>query len=295
MSPIIDAHHHIWRQQDLPWLQGPEQPRIFGPYRPIMRDYLIDEFQRDAAPSGVVKSVYVQANWPVARAVEEVLWVERCAAVTGWPQAIVGYCNLLEGDVEAVLEAQAAASSRMRGVRMQLHWHDNPLYRFAAAPDLADDPRLRAGLARVEARGWLFELQVFAGQMAGAARLVADFPGLTFVLIHAGMLEDTSAAGRARWLAGMDLLAALPNCHVKLSGLGTFIHAVSPDHIRAVARATVERFGAARCVFGSNFPIEKIWTDYPSLVAAYRSALADLPPSDQAQILYGTAARLYRI
>ncbi len=63
MTAIVDAHHHIWRQADLPWLLGPMQPRIFGPYEEIKRDYLIDEFLGDVKGSGVVKSVYVQANW----------------------------------------------------------------------------------------------------------------------------------------------------------------------------------------------------------------------------------------
>ncbi len=63
IQPVIDAHHHIWRQADLPWLVGPMLPRIFGPYEPIRRDYPIEEFLADIAGSGVVKSVYVQANW----------------------------------------------------------------------------------------------------------------------------------------------------------------------------------------------------------------------------------------
>ena len=49
MIPIVDAHHHIWRQADLPWLQGPMVPRIFGPYEPIRRDYPIEEFLADIA------------------------------------------------------------------------------------------------------------------------------------------------------------------------------------------------------------------------------------------------------
>ena len=59
---MIDAHHHIWRQADLPWLLGPEQPRIFGPYGPIRRDYLVTEFLADLAGTGIERSVYVQAN-----------------------------------------------------------------------------------------------------------------------------------------------------------------------------------------------------------------------------------------
>ena len=76
---IVDAHHHIWRQADMPWLSGPMLPRIFGPYGPIRRDYLIDEFLEDLAGTGVVKSVYVQANWPTDRFEDEVAWVSQVA------------------------------------------------------------------------------------------------------------------------------------------------------------------------------------------------------------------------
>ena len=63
MTGIVDAHHHIWHQADLPWLVGPMQPRIFGPYEPIRRDYPIREYLDDLSGNGVVKSVYVQTNW----------------------------------------------------------------------------------------------------------------------------------------------------------------------------------------------------------------------------------------
>ena len=60
--PIIDAHHHIWRVAHTPWLSGPMQPRIFGEYGAIRRDYTVDEYMRDAMPAGLVKSIYVQVN-----------------------------------------------------------------------------------------------------------------------------------------------------------------------------------------------------------------------------------------
>ena len=76
---IIDSHHHIWRRADLPWLLGPTQPRIFGPYDGIKRDYPIAEFLDDIAGTGVEKSVYVQANWDSAQAEQEVAWVQSVA------------------------------------------------------------------------------------------------------------------------------------------------------------------------------------------------------------------------
>jgi predicted TIM-barrel fold metal-dependent hydrolase len=290
----VDAHHHIWRQADVPWLQGPMVPRIFGPYEALRRDYPIEEFLADIAGSGIEKSVYVQLNWAKNRAVDEVAWVQGVADQHGWPHAVVGYADLLDDSAADVLKRQALYPL-MRGIRMQLHWHDNEMYRFAAAPDLMTDRRFRKNLRLVAAQGWSFELQVFASQMADAARLAADNPDIIFVLQHAGMLEDLSPVGRAAWRDGMKRLADAENIVSKLSGLGTFIHRNDTAHISDVALQTVELFGAQRCLFGSNFPIEKLWTSYADLVAAHRTAIASLPAPDQQAILSGTATRVYRL
>ena len=290
--PIIDAHHHIWRRADQPWLQGPTVPRIFGEYDAIKRDYPMSEFLSDLQGSNVAKSVYVQTNWAKERAVEEVEWVQSVADETGWPHAIVGFVDLESENASETLKAHAR-SPLMRGVRQQLHWHENPQYRFASAPNQMASSTLRANLALLQDYGWLFELQVFAPQMKDAADLVKAFPGITFVLAHAGMLEDLSDRGWAAWREGMALLAELPNVHTKFSGLGTFIRRNDPDHIAAVVAETVRLFGAERCVWGSNFPIEKLWTDYASIVNAIRAAVAHLPQDQQRAILHDNAARLY--
>jgi predicted TIM-barrel fold metal-dependent hydrolase len=294
MIPAVDGHHHIWRQADLPWLHGPMVPRIFGPYEPIRRDYPIEEFLADIEGCGIGKSVYVQTNWAKSGAVDEVEWVQGVAGQHGWPHAIVGYADLLDDNVSDTLKLQSAYPL-MRGVRMQLHWHQNEMYRFAAAPDLINDSRFRKNIRLLTNYGWSFDLQVFTSQMADAARLAADNPDITFVLQHAGMLEDLSAAGRAAWREGMKRLADQANVVSKLSGLGTFIHRNDLAHVKDVVLQTDEIFGADRCLFGSNFPIEKLWTSYADLVTAHRAAISMLPLEDQQAILAGTAKRVYRI
>jgi predicted TIM-barrel fold metal-dependent hydrolase len=178
---------------------------------------------------------------------------------------------------------------------MQLHWHENPLYRFAARPDLCADPVIRRNVGRLADYGWSFDLQVFAPQMAEAAALAESCPKVTFVLQHAGMWEDLSPEGRAAWRAGMARLARCPNVVSKLSGLGTFIHRNDAAHIAAVLEDTVAVFGAERCLFGSNFPIEKLWTSYRDLVDAYRTATARLRPEQRDAIFAATAKRVYRL
>ena len=90
-------------------------------------------------------------------------------------------------------------------------------------------------------------------------------------------------------------LAACPNDVAKLSGLGTFLHRNDPEHIAEVVRETVSIFGADRCLFGSNFPIEKLWTRYDALTDAYRKAAETLPLEQQRAILHDTAMKVYRI
>ncbi len=293
-SRIVDAHHHIWRQSDLAWLSGPMQPRIFGPYQAIRRDYSIDEYLADARPMAVTKSVYVQTNWPPGEELEEAAWVQSVADLHGFPHGFVGYANLQSPHVEATLDAMTAHST-LRGIRQQLHWHERADYRFAARPDLMNDYGWRQGLRLVAKRHLIFELQVFAGQMTDAARLTRDFSDLPFVLLHAGMLEDTSEAGWARWRAGMRLLAECPNVAVKLSGLGTFIHRCAAQDWTPVLRETVDLFGPHRCLFGSNFPIEKLWTSYASIVDTVADALSILTPSERDAVFYANAARIYRL
>ena len=132
--PVIDAHHHIWRQVDLPWLVGPMLPRIFGPYEPIRRDYPIEEYLADIAGADVVESVYVQANWALARAEDEVAWVQTTADATGWPHAIVGYADLLADPAAALEKLLCHAGLRMAPTDCQdiigAIWPDRSSLRF---------------------------------------------------------------------------------------------------------------------------------------------------------------------
>ena len=183
----------------------------------------------------------------------------------------------------------------MRGVRQHLHWHENAMYRCAPHPDLPTDPVVQRNVARLADYDWTFDLQVFTGQMAGAAKLARACPGVTFILQHAGMLEDLSKEGLAAWRAGMKQLAGEPNVVSKLSAFGTFIHRNDAEHIKSILTDTVGIFGAKRCLFGSNFPIEKLWTSYGDLTTAFQSAAAGLPKAQQKAIFHDTAQRVYQL
>src|SRR5688500_9549791 len=114
-SGIVDSHFHIWRQADLPWLVGPMQPRIFGPYEPIRRDYPVEEFLRDCRPASVTEAVYVQANWAPERFQDEADFVAEASDRSSFPIAIVAYADLLADDVRPQLD-RLATNPRVCGV-----------------------------------------------------------------------------------------------------------------------------------------------------------------------------------
>jgi predicted TIM-barrel fold metal-dependent hydrolase len=269
-------------------------PRIFGPYEPIRRDYPIREYLMDARPHGVAKSIYVQTNWGPGRGREEVEWVEEVNSGNGWPHAIVAHVDILSdgfGDQLAWLSDRPL----VRGVRMQLFHHPNPAYCVVDNPEVLNDPRLRINLHRVADAGLSFDLQVFPHQMEAAARLVEDVPELRFVLVHAGMLEDSSKKGWSAWRSGMRLLAGFPNLSVKISGLNTFVRHPGSPLAAAITAETVAEFGPDRCMFGSNFPVEKLWTTFGDTVEGVLRGLQALDPPERAKVMASNAEAIYKL
>jgi len=290
--PIIDAHHHIWRLAELPWMQGRPVKRIFGDYSKLKYDYFAEQYMADVVPQGVVKSVYIQVNVMPDQEIEEAAWVQSEADKHGFPHAVAAFANLSSAGVSDTLD-KLAACCNLKSIRQQLHWHEKPEYRFAARPDIMNDADWRRGLKEVERRGLNFELQVFSHQMADAVRLAQDFPGITFILQHAGMLEDKSEPGWAAWRAGMKGLAGCPNVVSKLSGLSTFEHVCSEAVWRPVVEETVAIFGAGRCLFGSNFPIERMWSTYAQQIQTMSACLSGCSVGERRAVLHDNAARIY--
>jgi L-fuconolactonase len=293
MQKAIDSHFHIWRQKDQPWLVGPMVPRIFGPYEPIRRDYPIEEFLADQKGSGVVKAVYVQTNWAKEDFEKEVAFLTDTAKASGWPHAIVGYADMTVDDVRPQID-RLKKYPLLRGVRMQLHWHETPAFRFAKSADQVIDPVVKRNVARLKDYGLSFDLQLFPAQMRDGLELVGENPGTDFILTHTGMLTDLAEPVVEEWKAGLRTLAKAPNLYAKLSGLGTFVHRNDPELIDFIVKETIGILGSERLMFGSNFPIEKLRTDHASLVAAHRKAVARHGAEAEADIFWNTAARVYR-
>ncbi len=312
--PICDPHHHLW---DGPGNRG---------------TYLADDFLRDVADSGhrVEKTVFVECGMGYRkegpeemRPVGETQFVE---SITAKPflcgernvrlaSGIVGFVDLTLGAAAApVLEAHMeAGKGRLRGVRQSCTWDPDPsIISLAKEAGMMQNGAFREGFAHLSAYGLLFDAWQYYTQLSDLAELAADFPDTTIVVNHAGgPLGIGRHAGRndevaEAWKRGIRALASRPNVAMKLGGLGmprcgfgwrerrkpptsTELAAV----IEPYYRFCIEAFGAQRCMFESNFPVDRESYPYSVLWNAFKRVCEGFSEGEKGALFYGTAMRVY--
>jgi L-fuconolactonase len=233
---------------------------------------------------------------------------------------IVAHAELMQGaEVAAVLEAhRAAAPGRLRGMRRMTAWDADPRLNFPsvrASAGMMSDTRFRAGFAELQRRGLVFDAWVYHTQLGELEALAHAFPRTTTVLDHTGAplatgrLADRRAEVDADWTAGMTRLAACPNVIVKLGGLANascapaeWLRSEDPamsEPAAAWARdhylQAIDLFTPARCMFESNFPVEKDATSYRALWNFFKRLTAAFSAHEREQLFFGTAACTYSL
>ncbi|OUE09661.1 Amidohydrolase [Clavibacter michiganensis] len=290
---IIDAHHHLTDlSRSYPWLEGPAVARYHGDDRPLRRDYDVDDYLEDAHDVTLLASVHVENG--AADALAETAWIDRLARERRVPTVHVAHVSLLDPDAARQLEEHASYAVT-RGIRDILNWHPDPVYTHRDRDGIMQDPAWLAAFGRLEGLDLSFDLQVFPSQLHDAAALAARFPGTRIVLDHAGMPIGRDAESVAGWRAGMRAVAAESGVTVKISALGTNDHAWTPESIRPFVLDTLDAFGADRTMFGSNFPVDGLYSTYSELYAAFDALTSGLSADERAAVFSGTADRAYRI
>ncbi len=295
MRRIVDAHHHLWDLSacHYPWLMARGVTRFFGDPTPIQKDYLVVDLCDDAADYELTASVHVQVGVAPGDELKETAWLQKTGDDGGLPSAIVAFCELDSADAPQQLAAQLQFS-RLRGVR-QIVGRSAEEDAVTASGGLIDEPVWREHLGLLGELGLSFDLQLTPGQVPRVAEVLAESPDTDVALCHCGSPWDQTEAGLASWREGLRLLASLPNVYCKISGLGMFDHNWTVESIRPIVEACIECFGAERCMFGSNFPVDKLHASYRNVWQAYEHLSADLG-EDQQQLLFGDTARnFYRI
>lgn len=294
---IVDAHHHLWDlgRNHYPWLADHPEPNfLLGPYESLKRNYLPDDYRRDAAGLKILATVHVEAEHDRARQVAETEWLHEMHAHHGLPNAVVAHAWFHTDDCEAIL-ARQSRYPLVRGIRSKPVTAPTANDAPPAGPGSLHDPKWRRGLALLERYGLSWDLRVPFWHLAEAAAVCAQVPGVRVVLNHTGLPWDRSDAGLARWRSGMRALAACPNVHCKVSELGLKDAAWTVEGNRRVVREAIEIFGIDRCMFASNFPVAGLRIGYRAQIAGLLEILADLDRPALDRLFRDNARRFYRL
>jgi L-fuconolactonase len=313
--PIVDPHHHLWQRAG--------------------NDYMFHDLLADTRTGhNIVATVFVdchsmyrKAGPPELRCVGETEFANGVAAMCASGlygglracSAIVSHVDLrLGAKAGAVFDAQiAAGNGRFIGIRYQTGLDKDPGIRATRTnptPGLMADKTWREGFRELDKRGLTFDSWTYHPQLAEVGDLAAAFPNTQIVLDHVGgPLGYASYASRhdevfATWKKSMAELARRPNVTVKVGGLGMamgwfdFYQRPSPPSSQMLADAfkpwvetCIELFGADRCMFESNFPVDKITSGYGVLWNAFKRLAAKASAAEKTALFSGTAARVYKL
>jgi L-fuconolactonase len=314
--PIIDPHHHLWQRPG---------------WRYLLDDLLLDT----SSGHNIVATVYTEAasmyrdQGPVEmRPVGETEFAVGMAAMcssgiygkTRVCAGIVGHADLTLGSsVEPVLYAlMRAGGERFRGVRHGVFWDPDPSVRNPASlvrsGHLLADKKFREGIAVVSRLGLSYDVSLYHPQIDEVVDLAGAFPDTRIVLNHVGgPLGIGSYRGKrnevfSRWAASIKALATHQNVYVKIGGLGQasngfgFNELAEPPSsemlatvFRPYVETCIEAFGASRCMFESNFPVDKFSYSYPIFWNACKLLAKGAGSTEKADLFRGSAARCYRL
>jgi predicted TIM-barrel fold metal-dependent hydrolase len=297
MIPIIDAHVHFWDREhpDLswPWLDKDFRSDRHAWTEAARRDsptthddvrYTAADYRAETANAGVLGLVHVHSASAAEDPSQETAWLDHMAEAEGWPLAIVGSGDLTSPDGPGLLRRHHAASAICRGVRDM------------KGPDGLDPDLCGPSLSVAAELGFVVELRTPPEGFGTLAELADRWPDVTFVLSHAGLPRKRTPETLAEWTAAAKTLAERPNWFCKISALcGGSDPDWTVDSIRPWGRSCLSVFGPDRCMIGTNWPVDRLFGTYLSVVSAMREIFDDLTDGEKRQLFHRNAASLYGI
>lgn len=275
----VDAHHHVWdlsvRDQD--WITGPE-------LQPLRRDFTVTDLEPEARAAGVDRTVLVQTVTVAEETPEFLALADAHDLIAG----VVGWTDLTRPDItdELARLRELPGGHHLKGIRHQVQGEPDPNWLLR--------PDVRRGLTAVADAGLVYDLLVLPHQFPAAVEVAAALPQLTFVLDHLG--KPPIASGQLEpWTTSLRSLAALPNTYCKLSGLVTEADwkTWSTEDLHPYADTALDAFGPGRLMFGSDWPVCTLAATYGQVADAAGELTDDLSAAERAEVLEGTATRVY--
>ncbi len=279
--PIVDTHLHIWDLTRLryPWLAS---------VPPINRSHLIADYRRACGPVAVAKMVFLQCDCDPVQAQAEADWVTEVAKVEPRIRGIVAWAPLEKGEAAGGAVTKLAANVLVKGIRR--------LIQSEADLGFCLQPGFVRGVQALPAHGLSFDLCINHRQLANTIQLVRRCPGVRFVLDHIGK-PDIKAGLLDPWREELGELARMDNVWCKLSGLVTEAdHGKwKPADLKPYIDHVVECFGFDRVMFGGDWPVSTLASDYPRWVTTVDAALSGSSPDELHRLYVRNAEQFYRV
>ena len=275
----IDSHQHLWRFDPVEYGWIDEKATA------LRRSYLHQDLERELAAAGLDGSVAVQARQSLA---ENDFLLEQAAASGGRIRGVVGWVDLAADDVDDVL-GRYASRPRFVGVRHVVQGETDPAF--------LDRPAFNRGVSRLRRHGLVYDVLIYAAQLPAAIAFVDRHPSQPFVLDH--IAKPTIAAGRTdeAWARSFRELAKRSHVACKLSGVVTEVRDANwtVDVIRPYVDLAIEAFGPARLMFGSDWPVCRLKTEYRDWVSTVQALISAWSAVEQAAFWGGTAVTTYNL
>jgi len=280
VTRVIDAHQHILDPDRAPYPWMTADVDVLG------RPFPLDELLPELAAAGVDGTVVVQARTEL----DETRDLLALAAATPIVLGVVGWADLTDPALDDVLAELRAGAGGERLVGIRHPAHDEPDPEWLLRPDV------RRGIAIAGRSGLAIDLLVRPREMPAALELARSEPATRFVVDHLG--KPPIAAGTLEpWATLLAGLAGVPNTWCKLSGLVTEAawDAWTVDDLRPSVAWALERFGATRLLFGSDWPVCLLAASYEAVIASARTLTDGLSGSERAAVFGGNAEEVYRL
>lgn len=287
MIPFVDTHFHLYdmKRPELRylWLERDFIHPLLGDIDAIKaQHYWIQDYIAEIRFCNVPKAVHVQAALGTADPVRETEWLQAFADQYGYPQGIVAECHLQQPDAGSILERQLEYRN-VRGIR------------DFGPGDYLIDPAWREGFKLLRKFNLVSCIDTRPERAAQLVDLAAANPYVPMCIDHCALPERRDPDYFRMWRGAIGQMARAPNITMKISGLGMCDNRWTLESLRPWVLACIESFGTARIVFGTNWPVDRMYSSYPDIVNAYRAILGGFSTAEQSAMLSGNAERLFRL
>ena len=297
---IVDAHHHLWDLNNADtkysWLMVTEGEAFFGDYAAIRKSYLLEDYIEDAKNQNIIKSVHVQAEHDDDKPVNETAWLQNLADThsSKLPNAIVAFADFSKNNVSEILDAHQEYKNT-RGIRQILSYNeDEPKYSHATE-DFMKNSTWVENFKYIRNRNLSFDIQIYKHQMEDAVNLANKYNDILFILNHTGEPCYQLKEYIESWEQNMTKLAKCENVVAKISGLGMFDPNWTIDSTRIFVEKTIQIFGIERCMFASNFPVDKIFNSFDTYWNSFKEITKNYSENDKKLLFSSNAEKYYRI